>query len=497
MSSIRKQSLYSSLFIYAGFLIGAVNILFFFPNQEYFTTEEFGLTRLMLDVAILFSTACTLGSINITFKFFPFYQSYLPRQKNDLLAITLIICLVGCLLFSIIVPLLEPFLLRKFGGRSPLFLDYFYLIYPFTITMAFFNLMEAYAWSLQRTILSNFTKEFLVRLITTLLILLLMVGIIPSFRVFINLYAYIYGILALFLFLFFLSKGEMPLRFRMSSVTRRLGWRMLIFGFSFFLSAMLNILAKTNDTIIIASQSKGGLVDTAVFVIATYLVTLMDVPHRSLISAATAQISYAWKEKDMEKIGRLYRKTALNLLIAAIGIFGLLLINADSIVEFLGPTYAPIPMLLLVLGLARLIDLGTGLNSQILVLSKHWWIDLLSNLFFVAVSIVLNYFLTIRMGVMGPAWGGLLAIILFNALRFSFLWKLYKLQPFTTQNLKALCIGAIAFLIAYMVPKTGSLYLDVFLRTVLFTVVFGGSIVYFTISEDLNHGLKTLKSKLR
>jgi O-antigen/teichoic acid export membrane protein len=223
----------------------------------------------------------------------------------------------------------------------------------------------------------------------------------------------------------------------------------------------------------------------------------MDVPHRSLISAATAQISYAWKEKDMEKIGRLYRKTALNLLIAAIGIFGLLLINADSIVEFLGPTYAPIPMLLLVLGLARLIDLGTGLNSQILVLSKHWWIDLLSNLFFVAASIVLNYFLTIRMGVMGPAWGGLVAIILFNALRFSFLWKLYKLQPFTMQNLKALGIGAIAFLIAYMVPKTGSLYLDVFLRTVLFTVVFGGAIVYFTISEDLNQGLKTLKSKLR
>jgi O-antigen/teichoic acid export membrane protein len=450
----------------------------------------------MLDVAILFSTACTLGSINITFKFFPFYQSYLPKKKNDLLAITLVICLVGCLLFSIIVPLLEPMLLRKFGGRSPLFLDYFYLIYPFTITMAFFNLMEAYAWSLQRTILSNFTKEFLVRLITTMLILLLMAGIIPSFRIFINLYAYIYGLLALLLFLFFLYKGEMPLRFRVSSVTRRLGWRIFIFGFSFFLSAMLNILAKTNDTIIIASQSKGGLVDTAIFVIATYLVTLMDVPHRSLISAATAQISYAWKEKDMEKIGRLYRKTALNLLIAAIGIFGLLLINAHSIVEFLGPTYAPIPMLLLVLGLARLIDLGTGLNSQILVLSKHWWIDLLSNLFFVAASIILNYYLTIRMGVMGPAWGGLVAIILFNALRFSFLWKLYKLQPFNVQNLKAIALGLFSFVAVYFIPTTGNLYLDVFFKTLLFTTVFGGSILFFTISEDLNQGLKSLRSKL-
>jgi O-antigen/teichoic acid export membrane protein len=497
MSSIRKQSLYSSLFIYAGFVLGAVNILWLFPNQRYFSTEEFGLTRLLLDVAILFSTACTLGSLNVTFKFFPFYQHYLPKEKNDLPFLTLITTAIGCLLFVLVVPLLEPFLLRKFGGRSPLFLDYFYLVYPFTIAMAAFSLMEAYAWSLHRTILSNFLKEFLSRLITTVLILLLMAGIISSFRVFVNLYAVIYGLMAILLFAYFRYRRELPLHADISPVTRRLWPKMLVFGFSFFLSAMLNILAKTNDTIIIASQSRGGLVDTAVFVIATYLVTLMDVPQRSLISAATAQISVAWKEKDMEKIGRLYRKTALNLLIAAIGILGLLLVNAGSLVEFLGETYAPVPLLLVLLGFARLIDLGTGLNSQILVLSKYWKVDLVTNVLYVAVSILLNYLLTVRIGVMGPAWGGLIAVVLFNALRFGFLWKLYHLQPFTIRNLQALALGLGAFLAVYVIPATGNLYANVVIRSALFTTLFAGGIGYFRISPDLNDAFVSVMERIR
>lgn len=496
MSSIRKQSFYSSLFIYAGFIIGAVNILWLFPNQRFFSTEEFGLSRLLLDVAILLSTACTLGSLNVTYKFYPFYQSYLPKERNDLPLLTIILTGIGCLLFVLILPQMEPFLLRKFGGRSPLFVDYFYLVYPFTISMAFFSLMEAYAWSLQRTILSNFLKEFLSRLLTTVLIVLLFLGVIETFRVFIHLYAVLFGLLALILFGFFRYKKEFPLHWGVSSVSYRLWPRMLTFGIAFFFSAMLNILARTNDTIIIASQSKGGLVDTAVFVISTYLVTLMDVPQRSLISAATAQISVAWKEKDVEKLGRLYRKTALNLLIAGVGILGLLLINAQNLVTFLGATYQPVPMLLLVLGLARMIDLGTGLNAQILVLSKYWKIDLLTNIFFVIVSILLNYFLTIRIGVMGPAWGGLTAVILFNALRFFFLWKLFRMQPFSLQNLKVLMYGMIAFFLIYHIPFMGNLYLDVALRSILFIAGYGSSILYFRVSPDINEAITAIRGRL-
>lgn len=484
MGTIRRQSIISSLFIYLGFAIGALNQLILFQNNKFFSTEQFGLTRVLNEVAVLFAGAFTLGSLNISWKFFPFYKSYLPPKKNDLPFICLSLLIIGSILFLTIIPAIEPFLLNKFGARSPLFVQYFYLIYPFTITLAFFNLMEAFAWTLQRAVLSNFMKEFFPRIATTVLIIAFMLGWIRDFRTFAILYSLIYGPPAIILLIAFLMRKEFPVQPRISSVTRRLSKRMFVFGSTFFITAMLNIIARTNDTIIIVSQSVGGLRDAAVFVVATYFVTMIEVPQRSVISASVAQISTAWKEKDLAKIDRLYKKSALNLLIAGMFIFGLLLVNAELLAAILGPVYAPIPFIILLLGAAKLIDMGTGLNSTILVLSKHWWIDILSSAVFVVLAIVLNYFLTKRYGVYGPAYGGIISMVVFNLIRFLFIWKLFRLQPFNRANLLVLLLGAACVGISWFISIGPNPYLNILLRSAIFVGLYTAAVVGFRLSNE-------------
>jgi len=214
MGIVRKQSILSSIYIYIGFVIGAVNILILFPR--YFTTEQIGLTRILLDVAMMFSTVCTLGSIATVLKFYPVYKTHLPREKNDLPALSIVLCTIGCLLLLIAVPLLKPWILRKFGARSPLFIDYFDLIYPFTITLTFFSLFEAYAWSLKKTVLSNALKEFAFRLLTSVLIVLFIVGWI-SFPEFIGLYSWIFLIPVLIFLYSIIRQKELPLNFSASA----------------------------------------------------------------------------------------------------------------------------------------------------------------------------------------------------------------------------------------------------------------------------------------
>jgi hypothetical protein len=63
MTTIRKQSIYSSIFIYIGFAIGAFNVLYLFP--KYFTKEEFGLTRILVDIALILSTLCTAAAVPV------------------------------------------------------------------------------------------------------------------------------------------------------------------------------------------------------------------------------------------------------------------------------------------------------------------------------------------------------------------------------------------------------------------------------------------------
>jgi len=484
MSTIRRQSIISMVFIYAGFLIGAVNVLVLFP--KYFSAEEFGLTRLLLEIALLLSTLCTVGMVPVSIKFFPFHKKYLPERKNDLFFLTFSIVTLALVAMAVILRYTEPWIIRKFGYKSPLFVEYYDLLYPLMMAMTLFSFFEAYAWITGKSIWSNFLREFLFRLLTTLLIMGWILGWMGGFSAFAGLFAFSY--LPPLLILVYVVSRTRQLKFSpgISPVTRRLGGKMAGFGFAFFLSASLNALAKTNDTIILASQSAGGLTDAAVYNIATYLITLLEVPQRSLTAAATPQIAIAWKDRNFARLSSIYRKTAINLLVIGLGLIGLILLNIDELVIFLGPTYAPIGSIILILGLAKIIDLGTGMNSQILLLSKHWKIDMISNVLFVVASLFLNYYLTRMYGVKGPAYGGLLAIIVFNMIRFTAIWKIYHLQPFSINNLKAIGIAMICLGAGFLIPDLGNLYLNVAVPSLVFFLLYALLILRTRISPDVN-----------
>lgn len=495
MVTIRTQSIYSSLFIYAGFAIGALNVLYLFPT--YFTPEQFGLTRIIMDIALIFSTICSAGTLPITVKFSPFYQHHLPREKNDLMALIFLFATISCVILYFIFPYIQPWALRKFGKNSPALSEYFYLTFPFTIALVLFSILEGFSWMIQKTVISNFLKEFLFRLLTTGLILLWIAGILTDFRDFATLYSSLYYVSAFVLVIVLYKSRKYALQFTRSNLTKRLAPIMIKFGSAYFLSAVLNVLARTNDTLIIASQSSGGLADAAIFTIASYLITVMDVPQRSMASAATPQIAAAWKDNDLFKLDRLYKKTALNLLIIACCIMGIVLINSSLLLYILGPTYKTLPTLLIVLGFTKLIDLGTGMNSQILQLSKHWKIDLFTNMFFVIITIVFNYFLTRKYGIIGTSIGGMIAVVLFNLIRFIYIKRIYKLQPFTWKNGAALFASALLMVLSQNIPSTNNIWIDTIMRTIFFVILFCVFILRFNISQDLTDLFNTVLSKLK
>ena len=141
MSTIRKQSIYSSLFTYAGFAIGAVNILYLYPS--FFTPEQFGLTRIIGDIALIFSTICTAGVLPITFKFSPYYQQHVPKEKNDMMALVFLFVIFTCTILYLLFPYIQPWAIRKFGRKSPDLVNYFHLVYPITVSIVFFPSWKA------------------------------------------------------------------------------------------------------------------------------------------------------------------------------------------------------------------------------------------------------------------------------------------------------------------------------------------------------------------
>jgi O-antigen/teichoic acid export membrane protein len=124
MSEIRKRSLKATVWIYIGFLIGAINT-YFLTHKSWFTIDQNGLTRAMSEIGQLLFAFSTWGVTSFLFKFFPYYEDNLPSKKNDMLGMALIIALGGFFITCSGVFFFEPLIVRKFSQNSILLVNYF------------------------------------------------------------------------------------------------------------------------------------------------------------------------------------------------------------------------------------------------------------------------------------------------------------------------------------------------------------------------------------
>src|SRR6202012_6133681 len=131
-------------------------------------------------------------------------------------------------------------------------------------------------------------------------------------------------------------------------------------------------------------------------------------------------LSQAWKDKDYVRINRIYQRSSISQLIFSVGMFTLMLLNfKDGITTFhFNPQYLTAWSVFLFIGLARIADMGTGVNSQIIATSTYWRFDFFSGLLLVSMTLPLNYILAKNIGITGPAVADLITFAIYIASRW-------------------------------------------------------------------------------
>lgn len=470
MGIIQKQGVKSSFFIMMGFLIGAVNLLVLFPM--FFSKNDQGLVRAMLDIGATLSVFCTLGTLPVIYKFYPFYNHYLGPKKNELPFITLIINLIGFSLLLIIGWQQKDFIIRKLG-KSPSLGQYFNYVYPYTFFLLIFYWLEAFAWGLRKGVYSNFLRETLIRILTTLLIIAFGLKYIDLVG-FLTLFSLLYVIPGLLLLINLIQSKQFSFKsLQISNVTKRLKGKMFSFALFVFAGQFFNLLARTNDTFMIVGLR--GLSDAGIFAIATYVSAILEIPQRSLNSISIPVLASSWKNKDFANIKHVYHKSVSNLLAIGLLLFGLIWLNTDNLVAFLNWVsnkeaggYDAIGKLIFILGLAKLIDLATGVNSQIIGTSNFWKFDFFTNLFYILLSLPLNYYLIKNYNLEGLAYSNLIALTLYNSIRFSFLYLKFNLQPYTYKHGLFLLLSIGLILLVHQIPTANNILANILLQSTVF-----------------------------
>lgn len=491
MSTIRRQSIISSVIVYFGFVLGFVNTYLFARG---FTEAQYGLTGTFIAVANIMYALANLGTVQYVTKFFPYYTDNLSPDKNDQFTWALFVSLSGFVMVMLGAFVFKDLVVRKFGTNSPDLVTYFYWIFPLGFGLTIFSLLEAFAWQFNKTILSNFLREVGFRLLTTILILFTFLGVITSFDLFIKLYAFTYIAIALVLLGFLFYRKRLHLHLSLSRVTKKFFKKIATLMLLLWSGGLVFNVAQVFDTLVIAAVLQDGLKYAGIYTLAQNISSLIQAPQRAIISAAVGPLSRSWKDKDYERIKRIYSRSAINQLIFAVGMFVLIWINfTDGVLTFkLREGYLDARPAFLFIGLMRVIDLGTGINSQIIGTSVFWRFEFLSGLVLFTIALPLNYILTKRFGIEGTAFSNLFALIVYNAIRYIFLYRKFNMQPFSVKTLYTLLLGTAAYLVCHFAFSGNYGFGWILLRSIVFVALYVTGVIMLNLSPDVRPVLQTI-----
>lgn len=497
MGNIRRQSIISSVVIYIGFTVGLLNT-YFFTKEGIFTTADYGLVSIFMPVASLMMAFASLAMPSYIFKFYPYYHDHLPPRKNDMLTWALLIGTIGFILVMIAGWFFKDLVIRKYSQNAPELVRYYYWIFPMGLGLTIYTILEAYAWNLGKPILANFLREVQWRLLTTLLIVLFITNIIEDFSLFIKLYAFAYPVIALTLFGYLLVTKQIHFTFTISKVTRRYLKKILTLCAFVYSGVLIFTISRAFDSIVIASVLPNGLEKAGIFGIATIMTSVIQAPQRSIIAVSIPHLSKAWKDKNRELLQKIYQRSSINLLIFSCGIFLLIALNyTESIRTFgLKDAYLLGFSSFIFLGLSMVIDLGTGVNAQIIGTSTAWRFELVSGIILLALMLPLTYILAKQYDIMGPALANLISITIYNIVRITFLWKKFKLFPFTIQSAYIVLLAAVCYVICYFSFQHMHGFTGLVLRSLAFIVLYGGTIIYFRLSPDIIPVIDSIRKRL-
>lgn len=498
MSTIRRQSIISSVIVYFGFALGFLNTYLFARKGSGFSNEQFGLTQTFIAIAAIMFSVASLGMPAYISKFFPYYKSHAEHKKNDQLTWALLFSSMGFLVVTLIGVSLKHVLVDVVFKNSPELPKYFYWIFIFGYGYTLYMVMEAYAWQQRRSVFSNFLKEVLFRLFVTALIVLTTMQVIKSFDVFISIYSFAYLAIVIVLFVFFLKRKELHFTFTLSNVTRKFKKKIFLLASYVWGGSLVFNVASVFDTIVIAAVMPNGMAFAGIYSVAQNISSLIQAPQRAIVSSSVGPLSQAWKEKNYGKIDRIYHRSSINQLVFSCVMFSLIWLNFDDgITTFnLQETYRAAKWVFFYIGIAKIIDMGTGLNSQIIGTSTYWRFEFISGVILLAITLPLNWQLTRYYGVIGPAFSNLISFTIYNLIRYIFLYRKFKMQPFTIRSFYTLVLAAIGYFVSYYFFTEKFGFAWIVIRSATFLAIFLPGMFLLKLTPDATPVLETVKKRL-
>ena len=482
MGVIAKQSIRGAMANYLGVLIGAVTT--FFVVTDLLTQEEIGLTRVMVDAAMLFSGLAQLGTNASILKFYPRFKD--PESRDHgFFGWTLILPFFGFVIIAALFFAFKGSIIGFYAEKSPLLVDYAYLVLPLTFFVLYMTVFETNASVLLHIALPKFVREVVIRVLNLAAYLLYGHRVI-SLDLFVILFCSSYAVATVINFCYLLTLRRISFKPDWQFVDKRLfkevGTYTLVMT-----AAVLAGNVKLFNTIFLAHQT---LALAGIYTIANYIANVIEIPYRSLGAISSPVISQAVAVGDMQEVNRLGQQVSLHQLLVASMLLFFIWINLEPLFAVIpnGQEFVSGSGVVLFLGIANILNSTFCIATNILNFSKRYAFSLLFIILLTLSAILLNLWLIPRWSLTGSACATLFAYLIYFVPLLTFLWRRLGVSLFSKKQLWVVLFALVLFglnalwewALSPLFARLGNGLVPVLLQALVRTGVFA-LVAFFTI----------------
>ncbi len=483
MGVIQRQGSKQALVKIAGVLIGFASLMLVYPLH----LESYGYAAFILSAATLLTPILAMGLSQSAIKFFPEYKEANSNYNGFiwilfvLNLIPLFICVIFFYSFSEIIYEFIDYM----GLDVTLFKENSGVITVVSILILLYMTITSYISNFGRIVIPTVLNEFSYKIFLPLVVLGVLYGVIQKFDIpYLMIAFYMLSLSCLFIYLFKLGGIGKKVNFSFLSSNNLL--RIGKFSLYSALGSLGSLLIYRMDAVMIAGLL--GEVSTGLYFNILVMAAVIDIPSQAIGKIAGPIISRSFNENNHDEIKSIYTKGSVNSLIVGMLLFLGIWFNFDAIISLSAKPEAFVgaAQIFLFLGIAKLIDGLTGINTHILLYSKYYRYNLLFLVFLGVINVILNLVLIKKYNIAGAAMATLISLTLYNLIKFLFIKIRLGMTPFNSDTLKVLGIGMLIFGLLFILPMPESNLVSIFLRSTIISVLFVGAIYKSKASLDFN-----------
>ncbi len=481
MGIVASQSFKNIISTYLGFLIGAINTLFLYTN--FMSDDYYGMVGFMLSSAYVLMPLMAFGVHNTLVKF---YSSFKTRISiHSFLTLMLFLPLVIILPAGVITYISHEIIADFLSTENAIIKDYLWHTFIVAIALAYFEIFYAWVKVHMQTVFGNFMREVFHRVGTMILLFLLFFKII-------DVTVFMLGLVLVYLLRMLVMMGyAFNTKIPVVSFKRIRGLKNIL-----KYSALIIVAGSVATVLLDVDKVMLGkyiaIENIAYYNVAIFIATVIAVPQRAMHQILSPLSAKYLNDKDFENLEDLYKRSSLNLFIVGGLVFLLIVLNINQLYYLIDENYRVGLYVVLLISISKLYDSLLGSNNAILFNSDYYRVVLILGVILVIVMILLNMILIPQYGLNGAAIATFIAVFLYNTLKLLFVYKAFKITPFSLRTVKVGVLLFVLILAGYFWDFNFNPILNILLKTVIISFVFSAMVYKLNLSEDINALLNKL-----